>query len=142
MKTSMPQDPGSSTPPPAAPDRVILVYNGDHGLGALLLDVVKKAVGKEDCALCEIAYGPLGKRASWRRCEARLGVAVGELHRDELPEAWGIVRSELPCILGRSREERPFVLVTRVEIEACGGKVDALEERIKRALAAFPTARS
>jgi hypothetical protein len=50
--------------PASRPDRLILVYDGDSGLGAMLLDVVKKAVGREECALCEITHGPLGKRGA------------------------------------------------------------------------------
>jgi hypothetical protein len=61
-------------------------------------------------------------------------VIVDELHRDQLPEAWGISRAELPCILGRVRDECPFILLTRDEIEACGAEVDALEGRLRRAL--------
>ena len=116
------------------PDRLILVYDADSGLGAMLLDVVKKVIGKEDCALCEITYSPLGKRSSWRACESRLGVAVDELHRDQLPAEWGVSRADLPCVLGRAGEERPFVVVTREEIASCGGRVSALEERLVAAL--------
>lgn len=136
METSTPQAISAGTASPQANplDRVILVYDGDGGLGAMLLDVVKKTVGREDCPLCEITYGPLGKRDAWRRCEARLGVIVDELHRDQLPEAWGISRTALPCILGRVRDERPSILLTRDEIEACGAEVDALEGRLRRAL--------
>jgi len=111
-------------------DRLILVYDADSGLGAMLLDVVKKAIGKEDCSLCEITYSPLGKRSSWRACESRLGVAVDELHRDQLPVEWGVSRADLPCVLGRAGEERPRVVVTREEIASCGGKVSALEEKL------------
>jgi hypothetical protein len=118
------------------PDRLILVYDGDSGLGAMLLDVLKKAVGKEECALCEITYGPLGKRSAWRQCEARLGVIVDELHRDQLPADWGVSRAALPCVLGRVREERPFVLLTRDEISTCGGRVAILESRLLSALSA------
>src|SRR4051794_29319114 len=77
---------------PGNADRIILVYDADSGLGAMMLDVVKKLVGREDCALCEITYSPIGKRAAWSACEARLGVAVQELHRDQLPADWGIAR--------------------------------------------------
>jgi hypothetical protein len=49
----------------------------------MLADVVKKAFGREDCAPCEITYSPLGKRQAWQGCEARLGMPVRELHRDE-----------------------------------------------------------
>jgi hypothetical protein len=111
-----------------------LVYNGDSGLGAILLDVVKKALGREDCALCAIAYGPTGKRRAWAACEARLGVAVEELHRDQLPAAWGIGRAQLPCILGRAADEPPLVLLTRAEIEACRGSIAELEGRLRNAL--------
>jgi hypothetical protein len=115
-------------------NRVILVYNGDSGLAALLLDAVKKAAGREDCELCEITYGPTGKRREWVACERRLGVAIEELHRDRLPAAWGISRSELPCILGRTGEERPFVLLGRADIRACGKSVAALERRLRDAI--------
>jgi hypothetical protein len=118
------------------PDTLILVFNGDSGLWATLLDVAKKAVGRGDCALCDITYSPVGKRAAWSRCAARLGIAVRELHRDEIPDAWGIARGELPCVLARAREERPFILVTRDEIVSCRGDVEALERTLRSALAA------
>lgn len=119
----------------AAPDRIILVYDGDGGLGAMLLDAAKKALGKEDCALCEITHGPLGKREAWRRCERDLGVIVDELHRNQIPETWAVSRTALPCILGRVGDQRPFVLITRTEIEACGAAVAVLEHRLRSALA-------
>jgi hypothetical protein len=112
--------------------RIILVYNGDRGLGALLLDVVKKAVGREDCPLCEITYSPVGKRRAWAACEARLGIPVEERHRNDLPAAWGI--TELPCILGRNGEDPPFVILTRAEIAACRGSVEALARRLDQFL--------
>lgn len=118
------------------PDRVILVYGGDSGLGAMLLDVLKKAVGREECALCEITYGPLGKRRAWRDCEARLGMVVDELHRDELPDAWNISGEELPCVLARTRSELPRILVSRREILSCRGSVEALESKLLANLSA------
>ena len=112
---------------------IILVYNADSGLAAMLLDAVKKAVGREDCSLCEITYSPLGKRREWAACASRLGVPVEELHRDQLPAAWGIGRAELPCILGRTGEEHPIILLTRAEIAACDG-VEPLERRLRSAI--------
>jgi hypothetical protein len=126
---------------PTAIDRVILVYDGDSGVGALLLDVVKKAVGREDCALCEITYGPFGKRRAWSACASRLGVAVEEMHRDQLPADWGIARRELPCVLGRAGEERPSILLTRGTIESCRRSVARLERQLLDALAAARGAR-
>lgn len=118
------------------PDRLILVYDGNSGLGPMLLDVLKKAVGKEECALCEITYGPLGKRGAWRACEARLGMVVDELHRDQLPVEWRISREELPCVLARTRTEPPHILVSRDEILSCSGSVEALESKLQANLSA------
>jgi hypothetical protein len=122
------------TPQPTPVDRVILVYNGDSGLAAMLLDALKKVAGREDCALCEITYSPLGKRQEWAACERRLGVAVEELHRDRVPPAWGISPAELPCILGRAGDQRPFVLLSRDDIQACQRCISQLEGRLRDAL--------
>lgn len=118
-------------------DGLILVYDADRGVRAALLDVVKKAVGREECALCEITHGPLGKRGAWRACEARIGSEVGveALHRDELPAAWGLARDQLPCVLGRRGSATPFVVVPRARIEAMRGDVDALEAALREVLA-------
>jgi hypothetical protein len=114
--------------------RIILVYNGDSGLLAMLLDAAKKAAGREDCSLCEITYGPLGKRREWTACERRLGVPVEELHRDRLPPEWGLSRAELPCILGRRGDEPPVVLLGKADIDDCHGSLDELERRLRAAL--------
>jgi hypothetical protein len=115
-------------------DTVILVYSGVSGLRALLLDVLKKAVGREECSLCEITYSPVGMRRAWTQCAARLGVTVSEMHRDQLPEAWGIQSADLPCVLGRDRDAHPFVLLTRDHILACQRSPEALERAILDAL--------
>jgi hypothetical protein len=117
------------------PTELILVYDGRSGVRAMLLDVVKKAVGREECPLCEITYSPIGRRSSWNRCQARLGMPVTEMHRDELPADWGISAGELPCVLARTSGGHPAVLVGREAIVACGGDADALEKAIRGALA-------
>lgn len=119
------------------PESLIFVYDGDSGLGALVLDVLKKAAGHEECALCEITYSPVGKRSAWKACEARLGLPVSELHRDQLPSGWSISRSELPCVLVRVADRTPAVLVTRDDIVACCGDVAALERCIRASLTRF-----
>jgi hypothetical protein len=126
---------------PGPIERVILVYDGDSGVRALLLDVVKKAIGREDCPLCEITYGPLGKRRAWSACASRLGVAVEELHRDQLPAAWEIARDDLPCILARAGDEAPSVLLTREAIVSCRSSVEQLDRELRAALAAAQESR-
>lgn len=118
-----------------APDTIILVYNGDGGLRALLADTVKSAFGRQECDLCAIAWSVTGKRRAWADAEARLGVFVEELHRDDLQPAWGLTRADVPCILARSYGQAPAMLVTRAEIAACGRSPAALEARVREALA-------
>jgi len=114
--------------------RAILVYNSDNTLRGKLADVLRKAVGRKDCTLCELTHGALGKRGSWAACEARLPVPVAELHRDELPVEWRIARSDLPCVLVQSDDGLPMILVTRAEIGECRGNARALEKRMLDAL--------
>jgi hypothetical protein len=118
----------------SAATRLILVFDADSGLKAMLADVVKKAFGREDCALCEITYSPLGKRQAWQACEAQLGVPVRELHRDDLPAAWGLERAQLPCVLVQEGETKPEMLLTKTQISACNGRVEELEQRLRAAL--------
>lgn len=115
--------------------RLILVFDADSGVKAMLADVVKKAFGREDCALCEITYGPLGKRLAWQACESRLGMPVRDLHRDELPAAWGLERAHLPCVLVQDGEAKPEMLLTKAQIAACtNGSVEEFEQRLREAL--------
>jgi hypothetical protein len=115
-------------------DYLILVYGSDSGLLSLLLDAAKKAVGREDCPLCEITYGPTGKRSGWAACESRLGIPVKEMHRDQVPESWGLAVPDLPCVLSQNGGQPPTVLLTRAEIQGCRGSAVALEATVRRAL--------
>lgn len=116
------------------PDSLILVYDGRSGMLAVLLDVAKKAVGTEECPLCEITYGPLGHRRTWKECAVRLSISIEELHRDQIPTTWNINPLQLPCILARVGEDLPSVLVTREEIIACQKNMNQLETKILAAL--------
>ena len=117
------------------PDTIILVYDGDGGLRALVADTFKTALGRQECDLCAIAWSITGKRRAWAEAEGRLGVFVEELHRDALPPAWGLTRADVPCILSRSYGQAPTMLVTRAEIAACARSPAALEVRVREALA-------
>lgn len=116
-------------------DSLIFVYDGDSGVAAMMLDVLKKAVGREECALCEIVYSPVGKRRVWKACAARLGLAIAEMHRDRIPGDWNLKRDEVPCVLARVGSERPFVILKSDDIAACRGSADLLERRIRDAMA-------
>lgn len=103
-----------------------------------MLDAIKKALGREECALCEITYSPVGKRRAWLACAQRLGVPVEELHRDQLPSSWETPPGSLPCVLADAGGARPIVLLSRAEIAACGGQVPELERRLVAALDGAP----
>jgi hypothetical protein len=118
------------------PDRIILVFDADSGWRALVGDVIKKIAGREDCSLCAITYSPVGKKRAWRACESRLGLAVEERHRDQLPAEWQLARAQLPCILVRAGDALPSLLISRDEIAACAGSLEQLETKIRAALAA------
>jgi hypothetical protein len=120
-------------------ESLTLVYAGDSGIRAILLDVLKKAAGREDCPLCEITYSPLGKRSAWKACQARLGLEVRERHRDDLPASWGIGEGELPCVVAHAAARTPIVLVRREEIMACRGSAESLERKIADAMARLST---
>jgi hypothetical protein len=115
-------------------DRLILVFDADSGWRATLGDVVKKLAGREDCELCAITYSPVGKRREWRAREARIGLAIEERHRDQVPAEWNLGRARLPCILARAGAAMPVLLVSREDITACGGSMAALEAKIRAAL--------
>jgi hypothetical protein len=119
------------------PDRLILVFDADSGWLPLVGDVIKKIAGREDCSLCAITYSPVGKKRAWQACESRLGLAVEERHRDQLPAAWSLGRAQLPCILARAGEALPSLLISRDEIAACDGSMEKLEAKIRAALAAY-----
>ena len=127
---------GAVAAPALRPDRLILAFDGDSGLRAMLLDVIKKAAGREDCPLCEIVYSPIGKRSAWVDCAARLQLPIAEIHRDVLPNDWGLQRSELPCVLAQTGDSIPKVLVAREAIVRCAGEVALLERTIQDALSA------
>ncbi|UJR82944.1 hypothetical protein [Sandaracinus amylolyticus] len=116
-------------------EALVFVYDGRSGIAAIALDVVKKLAGREDCALCEITYGPTGKRGAWRECERRLELPIEERHRDDLPPAWAARVDTLPCVLLR-RGDSVRVLLDRDRIEACGRRPEALELAIRDALRA------
>ena len=119
---------------PSNPKKLILVYSGDSGLATMIVDVVKKSIGREDCPLCEITYTPVGKRASWVACTKRLDIEVEETHRDRVPPEWNLSASDLPCVLAEPETGHPRVLLSRDVIVACRGSVEALEKELAAAL--------
>lgn len=115
------------------PTRLILIYRGDAGVIPMILDVLKKSVGIEECPLCHATFGPTGMKKAWKECVQGLKFPVDQLHRNEVPRGWKIREEDLPCILVEHNDQRS-VLVDRATIAGCEGSPERLEAAVRAAL--------
>ncbi len=65
--------------------KLVFVYNADSGPVNGLLDAAHKVLSPSTyaCRLCELTYGSLREKRSWKAFREGLGVPVEFLHRDE-----------------------------------------------------------
>ncbi|MFO0646496.1 MAG: hypothetical protein U0326_09685 [Polyangiales bacterium] len=119
---------------PELPTRLVLIYRADAGVIPMIVDVLKKSVGIEECSLCHATFGATGMKRAWKACEQSLKVPVEHLHRNEVPPGWQVREEDLPCILVERAGARA-VLVDRATIAACGGSPERLEDATRAALA-------
>lgn len=80
---------------------LLMVYNADGGLFAMVSDAVHKAVSPRTypCSLCAITYGAVSMKSEWRRYLERLPAQVTCHHRDDFAKAWPEALFALPAIL-------------------------------------------
>ena len=80
---------------------LLMVYNSDGGLFAMVSDAVHKVVSPRTypCSLCAITYGAVSMKLEWRRYLERLPAQVTFHHRDDFAGAWPEARFALPAIL-------------------------------------------
>ncbi len=99
---------------------LVFVYAVDGGVLGGAWDSLHKLVSPSTypCALCSLAYGPIGPRDAWKRAIASLGVPTQFLHRDELRRRHPSVDVALPAVLV-DRAGTLEVLIRRAEIDAC-----------------------
>lgn len=116
---------------------IIFVYNADSGIFNTLSDMAHKTFAPEtySCNLCAITYGAFGMRSEWREFLESLGRELEFLHRDELVKQYGIADTDLPALFLK-RSERPELLITAGEINACTGMPE-LKKLITDRLAGF-----
>ena len=81
--------------------RLLMIYNADGGLFAMVSDAVHKAVSPRTypCSLCAITYGAVTMKSEWRRYVERLSAQVTFHHRDDFAKAWPELHFALPAIL-------------------------------------------
>lgn len=107
----------SATPPDEPhPDALVIVYNADEGLGAMLFDAVHKLVRPDTyhCDLCAITYGPVSMRGAWRDWLKAQPFAAEFYHRQDFARAFpALAHLPLPAIL--RRDEDALALLLRPE---------------------------
>lgn len=96
-----------------APDALVIVYNADEGLGAMLFDAVHKLVRPDTypCDLCAITYGAVSMRGAWRDWLTAQDFAAEFYHRQDFARAFPEHADlPLPAILRRDGAALTLVL--------------------------------
>lgn len=111
--------------------RILGIYDADGTVAGEARYLMKKAMGRSSCALCDLTHGwnPFGK-GSWRKLKST-EPRIEWLHRNEIPEQIlsGIIE-EIPCIaVEENGNIRP--LVNKQEIKALAGDLHKLEQLLK-----------
>jgi hypothetical protein len=111
-------------------DRLSFIFDANSGLGAALLDSVRKVIRLNGCDLCTITHGITGEKKEMASCRESLGVPVDYVHRDEMDgamiEATG---NRLPAVVAHSGSSTWLVL-DRDIIARCKGSVGDLRGRL------------
>jgi hypothetical protein len=111
-------------------ERLYLVYNADSDWWSLLVDVVRKIAGRDECPLCTLTHGAGGERASFRQFKQSLYGPVEAVHRDELTPELRALQAELPFLAVRTAGSLT-VLLDKAGVAALGGNSDALERSVR-----------
>ena len=112
----------------ASDTELLIVYNADGGVFAMLTDAVHKVVSPATypCSLCAITYGPVAMRGAWRSFLEGLANAVRFYHRDDFAVAFPGVDVDLPAILIADADGAPGVLVSAKDLGRVGGVEDLI----------------
>ena len=128
---------GGGDPDALHPEALVIVYNADEGLGAMLFDAVHKLVRPDTypCDLCAITYGPVSMRGAWRDWLKAQPFAAEFYHRQDFARAYpGLVDLPLPVILRRDDDALtvllgPQQMTANMAIESL---IDAVETALQR----------
>jgi len=114
--------------------RLVGVYDADGTVLGELSYVVRHAVGRAHCELCDITHGRLRERADWRAARTRLPAPIEVFHRDDQPDA---VRAALggaaPAVVAELDDGTVVPLLGRDELAACAGSPERLVDAVDAA---------
>lgn len=116
--------------------RLVGVFDADGGVVGEGTYVIRKLLGSSHCPLCDITHGwnPRGK-PSWKKAVEYLSLPLCVVHRNEMDSRTAAVAASvaLPTIILLS-PRGDSELVTRTELEQCGGDATNLLNLIERKL--------
>ncbi|MDD5110889.1 MAG: hypothetical protein PHI63_06815 [Patescibacteria group bacterium] len=117
--------------------KLYLLYFAESGRMVGMYSGLRKVFGREPEPLLEITHDVMGDvRVSWQNAVDHLGVPVEHYFRDQIPEPLrDFLRAQgaiLPVIVGLNEDGKNQVVCSRDDLFACGGKVEALEEKLKQ----------
>ena len=116
--------------------RLVGVYDAEGTLRGELSYWVGARLGRAHCSLCDITHGLLRERADWRDCKDAMAVPFVTYHRDDQPTAVrDAAEGVAPVVLAETAVGH-VVLLTREQLEQCGGSVAAFSAALDRALTA------
>lgn len=115
---------------------VLGVYDADGGVLGELAYVVGHALGRAECALCDVTHGGVRRRPAWDAMVASLPVPVRLVHRNELSETerQAVHESGLSVVLGVRADGTHTVLVPRHRLAVAHGSVDDVGHALRTAL--------
>jgi len=100
--------------------KILFVYNADGTFGAVVKDVVKKAVSadSQECNLCKVTYPLFAMDKTWRDFVSSLPHEVIFLHRDEFHKQYPHQQNiPLPAVF--AEESNTFrALISRDELNS------------------------
>lgn len=115
---------------------VLGVYDADGGVLGELAYVVGHALGRAECALCDVTHGGVRRRPAWDALVESLPVPVRLVHRNELSPAEhrAVLDSGLPVVLGVRADGTHTVLVPPGRLAIAHGAVEDVGHALRTAL--------
>lgn len=115
-------------------ERLYLVWNADMSLMGGLAYVANRVRGIEACALCELTYDGLSEKADFKQCKQDIGLPVEGVYRNRMdPAQAAVAGDDFPCVLAKTSTGL-VKLLSRIEIESCGGDLDRFADLLREAI--------
>lgn len=119
---------------------VLGVYDADGGVRGELAYAVGKVLGRTHCGLCDVTHTTVRRKAAWNALVERAAVPIRVVHRNEVtePEAAALAAHDLPCVLGRRRDDTFTLLLAAADLDAMNGSVEAFAQALPDDVVARP----